>query len=111
VNPSEVAVGVPKVGVRAALAVIVRLFDVTDVNEVGVKVRVKVPGVPVMARFVKVAIPATAATVVVPLSDPIPDAIDATTLAVELVTVAPEELTMRMTGCVPSAEPLAAPIG
>ena len=97
-NPSAVAVGVPKVGVRAALAVIVRLLDVTGVNEVGVKVKVKVPGVPVIARFVKVATPSTAAIVVVPLRVPVPDAIDATTLAVELVTVPPAELTIRITG-------------
>ena len=97
-NPSAVAVGVPKVGVRAALAIIVRPLDVIGVNEVGVKVKVKVPGVPVIARFVKVATPATAAIVVVPLRVPVPDAIDATTLAVELVTVPPAELTIRITG-------------
>ena len=97
-NPSAVAVGAPKAGVSAALAVIARLLDVTGVNEVGVNVKVKVPGVPVMTRFVKVATPETAATVVVPLSDPVPDAIDATTLTVELVTVEPAELIMRITG-------------
>ena len=91
-------VGVPKVGVRAALAVIVRLLDVTAVNEVGVKVKVKAPGVPVMTRFVNVATPATASTVVVPLSVPVPDVMDATTFTVELVTVLPAELTIRMTG-------------
>ena len=97
-NPSAVAVGVSKVGVRAALAVIVRLLDVTGVNELGVKVKVKVPGVPVIARFVKVAKPATAATVVVPLRVPVPDAIDATTLTVEPVTVLPLASTIRITG-------------
>ena len=97
-KPFAVVVGVPKVGVRAALAVIVRLLEVTAVNEIGVKVKVKDPGVPVMTRFVKVATPATAATVIVPLSVPVPDAMDATTFTVELVTVPPAELTIRMTG-------------
>ena len=95
----------------AAPAVIVRLLDVTGVNEVGVKVKVKAPAVPVITRLVKVAIPATAATVLVPLRVPEPEAIDATTLTVELVTVLPLPSTMRITGWVPSVDPLAAPIG
>jgi len=95
----------------AAPAVIVRLLDVAGVNEVGVKVKVKAPAVPVITRLVKVAIPATAATVLVPLRVPEPEAIDATTLTVELVTVLPLPSTMRITGWVPSVDPLAAPIG
>ena len=83
----------------------------TDVKEVGVKVKVKAPAVPVTTRLVKVATPATAATVVVPLRVPVPVAIDATTGTVELVTVLPLVSTMRIIGWVPSVDPLAAPVG
>ncbi len=92
-------------------AVMVRELDVTGVSPVGVKVTVKEPAVPVITRLVKVATPALAATVVVPLRVPVPDAMDATTLTLELVTVVPLASTMRMTGWVPSAAPLAAPVG
>ena len=81
----------------AGPAVIVRLLDVAALNEVAVKVKVKVPAVPVTTRSVNVAIPFDAATVVVPLSVPVPDAIDATTLTLE-VTVVPLESTIRITG-------------
>jgi hypothetical protein len=70
------------------------LFDVTAVNDVGVKVKVKVPDVPVITKLVNVATPATAATVVVPESSPVPDAIVATTLTVELITVLPAASTI-----------------
>jgi hypothetical protein len=89
----------------------VKLLDVAGVNEVGVKVNVNVPAVPVITRLVKVAIPLTAATVVVPVSVPVPDAIDATTLTLEVVTVLPLASTMRITGCVPRTDPLVAPVG
>ena len=82
----------------AAPAVIVTALEVTAVSEVGVKVNVRSPEVPVMTRLVKVATPLTAATEVVPDSVPPPDAIDATTLTVELVTVLPLASTMRITG-------------
>jgi hypothetical protein len=95
----------------AVPAVTVKALDVTAVREVGEKVNVKFPAVPVITRSVKVAIPLTDATVVVPLRVPVPEAIDATTLTMELVTVLPLASTMRMTGCVPSCDPLAAPTG
>ena len=85
--------------------------EVAGVNEVGVKVRVNSPVAPVMTRSVKVAIPATAATVVIPLSTPLPVVIDATTSTVELVTVLPLASMMRMTGWVVRGDPLGAPAG
>ena len=84
------------------------LLEVTGVSPIGVKVSVKAPAVPVMTKLVKVATPATAATVVVPLSVPLPLAIDATTFCVKLVTVCALEFITRTTGCVPSADPLVA---
>ena len=90
---------------------IVRLRDVTGVNPVGVKVKVKAPAVPVITRLVNVAMPEAAATLVVPESVPVPGAIDTTTLTVELVTVLPLASMMRITGWVASVDPLAAPVG
>ena len=73
--------------------------EVTAVNEVGVNVNVNAPAVPVSLKFVNVATPATAATVVVPESvPPVPDPIEATTLTVELVTVLPLASTILITG-------------
>ena len=73
--------------------------DVIAVNEVGVNVNVKLPAVPVSLKLVNVATPATAATVVVPDNvPPVPEAIVATTLTVELVTVFPPESTILITG-------------
>ena len=63
----------------------------------GVKVRVWLP-LPAMERLVKVATPATAVAVTVPLSAPLPVAIVAVTIAVDEVTVLPVESTMRTTG-------------
>ena len=83
---------------EAGPAVIVRLFDVTEVKEVGVKVKVKAPTVPVRTRLVNIAIPDDAVTVVVPLSVPVPEEIEATTLTVEVVTVLPPESIIRITG-------------
>ena len=54
-------------------------------------------------RFVNVAIPATALTVVVPPNVP-PEAVTVTD-AVDVVTVFPSLSTMRTTGCVAKAEP------
>jgi hypothetical protein len=88
-----------------------KLLEVAAVSDVGVKARVKFPAVPERTRSVKVAIPLTAATVVVPLKVPVPEAIDATTLTVEVVTVFPDESVMRTTGWVVSATPLTAPDG
>jgi hypothetical protein len=85
--------------------------DVIAVSDVGVNVKVKFPAVPVITRFVKVATPLDAATVVVPESVPVPDAIVATTFTDEFVTVFPPESTMRTTGCCVNATPLTAPLG
>ena len=73
--------------------------DVTAVSEVGVNVKVNGPAVPVSRKLVNVATPATAATVVVPDNvPPVPVAIVATTLTIELVTVLPPESTILITG-------------
>ena len=73
--------------------------DVIAVSEVGVNVNVNGPAVPVSRKLVNVATPATAATVVVPDSvPPVPVAIVATTLTVELVTVFPPASTILITG-------------
>ena len=73
-------------------------LEVIAVKAVGVKVNVKFPAVPVITKLVKVATPLTAATVVVPVKDPVPVAIEATTFTVEEVTVFPLASTMRTTG-------------
>ena len=88
-----------------------KLLEVAAVSDVGVKARVKLPLAPERTRLVKVATPLTAATVVVPLKVPVPDAIDATTLTVEVVTVFPDKSVMRITGWVVKAVPAAAPDG
>ena len=73
--------------------------DVTAVSKVGVNVKVNAPVVPVSRKLVKVATPATAATVVVPDNDPpAPDPIEATTFTVEEVTVLPLASTILITG-------------
>ena len=73
--------------------------DVTAVSEVGVNVKVNGPAVPVSRKFVNVATPATAATVVVPDNvPPLPDPIVASTFTVELVTVLPLASTILITG-------------
>jgi hypothetical protein len=88
-----------------------KLLEVATVSDVGVKARVKLPAVPVRTRSVKVATPLTAATVVVPLRVPVPDAIDATTLTVDDVTVFPEASVTLITGWVVKATPATAPAG
>jgi hypothetical protein len=96
----------------AAPTPMAKLLEVAAVSDVGVKIRVKLPAVPERTKLVKVATPLTAATVVVPLRvPPVPDAIDATTLTVEVVTVFPDESVMRTTGWVVKATPAAAPAG
>jgi hypothetical protein len=82
----------------AAPTLSAKLLEVAAVNDVGVNVRVKFPAVPERTRSVKVATPLTAATVVVPLKVPVPEAIDATTLAVEVVAIFPDESVIRTTG-------------
>jgi hypothetical protein len=74
-----------------------KLLEVAAVKDVGVKVRVWLPD-PVITRSVKVATPATAATVVVPLKVPVPEAIEATTLTVDEVTVLSDESVILTTG-------------
>jgi hypothetical protein len=88
-----------------------KLLEVAAVNDAGVKVRVKLPAEPERTRLVKVATPLTAATVVVPLKVPVPDAIDATTLTVDDVTVFPKASVTLITGWVIRATPLTAPDG
>jgi hypothetical protein len=75
-----------------------KLLEVAAVSDVGVKVRVKLPAVPESARFVKLATPLTAATVVVPLRVAVPEATEATTLTVDDVTVFPEASVILTTG-------------
>jgi hypothetical protein len=96
---------------EVAPAVSAKLLEVAAVNDAGVKVRVKFPVVPERTRLVKVATPLTAATVVNPLKVPVPEAIEATTLAVEVVTVFPEASVILTTGWVVKATPAAAPDG
>ena len=120
VSWAEIVTAAPAVGedvddvtmyLLAAPAVMLSELEVTAVKAVGVKVKVKAPAVPVITRLVNVAIPEAAATVVVPESVPVPDAIDATTLALEPVTVLPLASMMRITGWIASVDPLAAPVG
>jgi hypothetical protein len=86
------AVAVPNVNVKDD--------DSIAVREVGVNVNLNGPAVPVITRFVNVATPLLAATVVVPESTPpLPDEIVATTSTDEFVTVFPLASTIRTTGC------------
>jgi hypothetical protein len=84
---------------------------VVSLNVGAVKVKVKVPAVPVIARSVNLAMPEEVSTFLVPLSVPEPDEIDARIVAVYEVTVLPPESIMRITGCVPRVDSLAAPVG
>jgi hypothetical protein len=65
----------------------------------------------VITRLVNVATPATAATVVVPESVPVPEAFETVTSVVDVVTVFPPESVTLTTGCVVKADPLTAPAG
>ena len=97
---------VPPVEQRSV--VVVKLADVTDVNAVEAKVKVFVPAV-VCVKFVNVATPLTAVTVVVPPKVP-PEAVTVTE-ALEPVIVLPEASTIRTTGCVLRAAPEEKPTG
>ena len=88
-----------------------KLLEVAAVKDVGVNLRVKFPGVPERTRLVKAATPAAALTAVVPPKVMDPEAIDATTLTVEVVTVFPEASVTLITGWVVRATPLTAPDG
>jgi hypothetical protein len=96
---------------EAAPTLSAKLLEVAAVKDVGVNLRVKFPGVPERTRSVKVATPPTAATVLVPFKVPDPDAIDATTLTFEVVTVFPEASVTLINGWVVRATPLTAPDG
>ena len=97
---------VPPVGQESTP--VVKFADVTDVIAVEAKVKVFVPAV-VCVKFVNVATPFTAATVVVPPKVP-PDAVTVTE-ALEPVIVSPEASTIRTTGCVAKAAPEVPPTG
>jgi hypothetical protein len=78
--------------------VVVKLAEVIELNAVGdveSKVNVKLPAV-VCVRFVNVAMPATALTVVVPPNVP-PEAVTDTE-AEDVATVLPTASTIRTTG-------------
>jgi oxalate decarboxylase/phosphoglucose isomerase-like protein (cupin superfamily) len=74
---------------------VVKSEEVTEVSDVEAKVRVYVPAV-LCHKFVNVATPLTAVTVVVPPNVP-PEAVTVTD-ADEWVTVLPTASTMRTTG-------------
>ena len=87
------------------------MFEVAAVSPpAGVNVKVWSP-VPVIFRLVKFATPAAELTAVVPPKVPDPEAIDATTLAVELVLVFPPASVIFRTGWVENAVPVNAPAG
>ena len=89
----------------------VKLAEVAEVKVVGdveVNVNVYVPAV-VCVKFVNVAKPLTAVTVVVPPKVP-PDA-ETVTDAFECETVLPTASTMRTTGCVANNAPEVLPTG
>jgi len=90
---------------------VLKLEEATDVRVDGddeAKVNVYVPPV-VCVRFVNVATPLTAVTVVVPPNVP-PEAVTVTD-AVEVVTVLFVESTIRTTGCVAKTAPDVPPTG
>jgi hypothetical protein len=93
----------------AAPAASAKLLEVAAVRDAGVKVSMKFPAVPVIRRLVNVATPATAVAVVVPESVPVPEAIDATTVPVNDVTVLSPESVTRTTGWVVIIALVAAP--
>ena len=86
-----------KTWVGTSGVVTVKVPEVAAVSAAGVNVSVWFP-LPVITRLVKFATPATALTAVVPLKVPDPDAIEATTLTVEEVTVLPEASVILTTG-------------
>jgi hypothetical protein len=81
------------------------LFDVADVNEPSVKVKVYEPTRALRASPENVATPATAATVGLDTLTP-PAVIVAVTFDVSPVTTELPESSIRTTGCCASAEPL-----
>jgi hypothetical protein len=120
VSWAEIVTAAPAVGeyvdevttyLLSAPPVRVNELEVAAVKAVGVKVKVKAPAVPVIIKLVNVATPETAATVVVPVSVPEPDAIDATTLTIEPVTVLLLASVILTDGDPLTTPPLVTPVG
>jgi len=91
--------------------VIVNDADATAVRPVLEKESVRSPGVPETDSPTNVTTPPTAATELVPPSVPPPDATDAVTDAVDVVTRFPAASRISITGCVASGLPITAPTG
>src|SRR5688500_18246736 len=87
-----------------------REIDIVGFTAAAVNRSVCAP-LPVIVRFVKVATPFTASTVVAPDSDPVPDAMDAVTGSVELLITKPAESTTRTMGWVANGTPDTDPAG
>src|SRR5437588_9389 len=95
--------------VAAAPAVIVIVVDVADVSPVAVKLRVRSPAVPVIARLVKLATPLPFVVALsVPPSVPPPVAIAAVTVTWAWLTALPLASRSCTTGCWANATPLCA---
>ena len=107
--PAEAVVGCTAKASRAAApAVMVMVPDVACVRPVPVKLSVRSPIVPVMARPLKVATPfASVVAVRVPPNVPSPDAMATVTTTPASATV-PEASRSWILGCVAKATPLAA---
>jgi hypothetical protein len=90
---------------------IVNVPDVREVRPGLENVSVRSPAVPETESPTNVATPPTAATVLVPTSVPPPDAIDAVTEAVDVVTRLPAASRISITGWVASGVPTGAPTG
>ena len=97
--------------VSACAVAISSAEDAVGASGGATKASVRTPLAPVMTRFVKVAIPAIASMVVVPVSVPPPVAIDAVIAAAAEVTTFPAASRTSTTGCVASGAPDAAPPG
>ena len=93
----------------AAPALTVIVPDVAPVSDVALKLRVRAPIVPVIARFVKVATPlAFVVAVSVPPSVPPPVAMAAVTTVPLWLTALPDASWSWITGCCAKATPLCA---
>src|SRR5678815_157316 len=92
------------------ICVTTKLADVAGGNPIAVNVSVNNPA-PLIRRFVNVATPLTAFTVVDPTRLPLPLAIVASTYAVDPVTTALLASRISTTGCVVKFRPLTAPPG
>src|ERR1051325_7989117 len=100
----ESAAGAPAVSTIA--------LDVTPVRPAELNPSVTLPVAPMMARLVKVAVPAElVVTVVVPASEPVPDAIAAVTATPAWDAALPATSCNCTTGCGVSSCPLSAKPG